>query len=69
MAWMIVAAFCIVVGSITKNLYWQYYPYIKGVTVQPISIALYVIYLILCMTPLVVNWKEDAKWRSMKSKI
>ena len=69
MLWLLGTGICILTGSVTKQLYWQYYPYIKGVTTQPVSIVLYIVYVLLCFTPLIINGKEDAKWRYLKSKI
>lgn len=69
MIWLLLSGACIVMGSVCKGLYWQYYPYIKGMTAQPIALVLYVVYFAMCVTPLIINWKEDAKWRSLKSKI
>ncbi len=69
LVWLLTAGAAVIAGGITKQLSWQYYPYIDGVLAQPVSIAIYALYFGLCITPTIINGKENAKWRCLKSKI
>lgn len=67
--WLITAGIGLLLGGLSGNLAWRYYPDIKGVTGQPLALILYLVYFALCATPLVINWREDSRWQSLKSKI
>lgn len=66
---LLAASLAIFVGSAHRLLYWQYYPSIKGATTDGLSVALYLIYFAVCATPIIIDWREDAKWQYLKSKI
>lgn len=64
--------FCLVYllgGIVSGNLYWRYFPSIKGVTAEPLAISFLIIYFFMCLTPIVINKREDKKWKSLESKI
>lgn len=47
----------------------QYFPYILMKEITPFSIAVYLSYFLLLLTPTLFNIWEDIKWYHMKSKI
>ena len=59
----------ILIGYITKGLYWKYFPTMRGVRFEPYSMSLYISYLALCLAPVAINIKEDWKWKAIESKI
>lgn len=62
------AAYIII--SIAKNIiYYNYYPvaYFNDTTVHPL--ITYTIYAILCYIPIIIDIKEDIRWKYLKSKI
>ena len=64
--------FCLVYllsGIVSGNLYWRYFPSIKGATAEPLAISFLIIYFFMCLTPIVINKREDKKWKSLESKI
>lgn len=69
---MLFLLFCggyILTGAFMGGLYWRYFPTMKGVGLTPYSISLFLCYLALCLMPVVINVKEDWKWKSLQSKI
>ncbi len=69
---MLFLVFCggyIMTGSALRGLYYRYFPTMKGVGLEPYPVSLYLCYLALCIAPVVINIKEDRKWKSILSKI
>jgi energy-coupling factor transport system permease protein len=58
---------CIILGAALGNLTWRYYPTTKGVGFTAGPICVYLVYLALCLTPVVINLTEDRKWRALQS--
>lgn len=57
-------------GGISGNLYWRYFPSIRGALVQPITVMLATLYLILCSMPIYIDRKEVVLWKkSLQSKV
>lgn len=59
----------IMIGVMRGGFYWRYFPTMKGVGFTPFSVSLYFSYLSLCLAPVVINVKEDWKWKAIQSKI
>ncbi len=59
----------ILVGIVSDNLYWKYFPSIKGVTIEPFTISFFAVYFAMCITPIAINKREDRKWKLSESKI
>mgnify|MGYP001105576331 FL=1 len=69
---MFFLAFCggyILSGAFMDGLYWRYFPTMKGVGLTPYSVSLFFCYFALCLAPVVINIKEDRKWKAIQSKI
>jgi energy-coupling factor transport system permease protein len=69
---MLFLLFCggyIISGAFMDGLYWRYFPTMKGVGLMPYPVSLYFCYFALCLAPVVINIKEDRKWKAMQSKI
>lgn len=56
-------------GWLLGGLGWRYYPNLKGAPVTPRTVSFWVVYLALCLTPVMLQWKEGRTWRSLQSKI
>ena len=67
--WMAGCGIYIVCGAALKAVYWQYYPVIKGNMAGVYSISVFVIYLALCLTPVIINICEERRWKTLKSEI
>ncbi len=67
--WLCFCAVYILSGIVSGNLYWRYFPNIKGVTLDPFTISFLIVYFAMCITPIVINKREDKKWKALESKI
>ena len=57
----------IILGAVLGGLRWTYYPMINGVTFGLFPLSLYLSYFALCITPLVLNVRENRKWNALRS--
>ena len=67
--WLCFCGFYIVAGWMAGGLSWQYYPIIKGTLTGAFPISFQLVYLTLCLTPVILNGMEDRKWKHLKSEI
>ena len=67
--WLCFCGFYIIAGVMAGGLRWQYYPVIKGTLTGAFPISFQLVYLALCMTPVILNKTEDRKWKHLQSKI
>jgi len=68
-AFLLLCGAYIIAGTFLGGLYFRYFPTVKGVGADIYSISLYTAYFALCAAPLVINILEDAKWKTIQSKI
>ena len=66
MAWLAFCGLFIISGWIAGGLDWVYYPLIKGAPVTPMTICFHLVYLALCLTPVILNRKEDRTWKHLQ---
>lgn len=59
----------IFIGIFNKSMYFRYFPSMQGKEINIYSISVFVSYLALCLTPVIINIREDRKWKLLKSKI
>jgi len=69
MAFLVFCGVYILIGSMFGGLYYRYFPTMKGVSLQVYPISLFLCYMLLCILPLVINIREDRKWKALQSKI
>lgn len=69
LAWLLLCGFYIVFGWLAGGLQWQYYPIMKGVLGGAFPVSFQFAYLALCLTPVIMNGKEDLAWKHLKSNI
>lgn len=65
-------AFCALflsAGGISGNLFWRYYPNMRGVLAQPLTVSLQAVYLLLCFLPVFIDRKEERMWKRLRSSI
>lgn len=65
--WLSFCGIYILSGWMVGTLEWRYYPTIKGVEVTPFSISFQLVYLALCLTPVILNRVEDRKWVRLRA--
>ena len=67
MLWLGFCLWYIVFGWISGGFYFRYYPSIKLADFGPYPLSFLLVYLALCLTPLILNGREDAKWKRLRS--
>lgn len=56
-------------GSLSGRLFWRYFPSIRGVLAEPLTVSFQIIYFAMCITPLIIDGREERQWKSLQSKI
>ncbi len=56
-------------GSLSGGLHWRYFPSIRGVLAEPLTVSFEIVYFALCITPVMIDGKEARTWKSLQSKI
>lgn len=51
-------------GLIIKKISYSYFPYADSVFLDISGISFYLVYLLLCLFPLIIDIKEDYRWKS-----
>ena len=69
LVYIILASAYLLLAVKTDIIYYTYYPvtYFNGMTIY--SVISYAIYTTLCFIPIIIDFKEDIKWKYLKSKI
>lgn len=67
--WMGFCLLYLLCGCLSGQLFWRYFPAIRGMLLQPITVSLQVTYFALCITPLVFDIHEERVWKSLRSEI
>lgn len=57
------------VGIYHKGIYFRYFPTLKGELWCQLSIVTYMAYSLILNTPVILNIREDLKWKTLKSRI
>lgn len=65
--WLLFCGVYIVSGWIAGGVYWRYYPTMKGVALSAFPVSFMLVYLALCLTPVILNIKEDRRWIHLRS--
>ena len=58
----------IFLGAALGGLKWRYYPTIKGVTTDAFPVSIYLIYIALCIMPVMLDIAADRQWRAIGAK-
>ena len=65
LCWLCFCGFYIFSGWMVGGLQWQYYPLLKGTLTGAFPVSFQLVYLALCLTPVVVNAVENRKWKRL----
>lgn len=57
---------CVVVSSACGNLFWRYFPDIRGMTDGPASVLTYFAFAGICIMPVLIDGREALYWHSLK---
>jgi energy-coupling factor transport system permease protein len=61
--WLALCGGALVAGWLGGGFAWQYFPALQVSSSLPMAAALRLLYLCLCLTPLILNGKEDLAWK------
>ena len=67
MVWLGFCGFYILMGTVALAFGFRYLPSIRFAGIHRQTIGFYVVYFLLCMSPVIINHLEDKKWKSMDS--
>jgi energy-coupling factor transport system permease protein len=57
------------IGIYYKGIYFRYFPTLKGDLLTQFSVGIYISYGLVLNTPMILNIREDIKWKTLKSRI
>lgn len=66
LAWLLYCGFFLFCGGMAKGFYWRYYPTAKGGPLTPLTVSLQLVYLALCLTPVILNMRADWAWHVLQ---
>lgn len=64
--WLGLCGFFICCGWLAGGLSFRYYPTVVCAPATPLNICFFAVYLALCLTPLLLNIKEDMVWAKLR---
>ena len=69
---MLYLGFCgfyLLAGMIASAFGFRYFPSIRYIGLNSLTLSFQFVYLIVCMMPIVLNWAEEKKWKAIHSKM
>jgi len=68
LCWLGFCGLFLLAGRMAHGFDFRYFPSIRGTIVTPASFMFYLVYFALCITPVVINIREEQIWNSIHSK-
>ena len=56
-------------GSLLGGMYFRFFPSMKMTDISPFSLSVFAAYLLLCSSPIIIEFWEVRKWKALRSKI
>lgn len=69
LAFLLLCAFCLVMGTAASAFSFRYYPGIRAGARTPLALSFQLVYTALCAMPILLNAFEERKWKSIHSKM
>lgn len=66
LVWLAFCGVYIMSGWIAGGVYFRYYPTMKGVELTAFPVSFMLVYLALCLTPVILNAKEARTWKRLR---
>jgi energy-coupling factor transport system permease protein len=66
LAFILACGAYIAAGALTGGLYFRYFPVITGVRGGIYPISLFAVYLVLCLMPVIINVRENYRWKTVE---
>lgn len=67
LAWLCFCCLIIIAGVLTNAFGFRYFPDIRYAALDITTIPFYCVYSALCITPVILNYKEEKKWKTSVS--
>lgn len=68
LAWLLVSGGVSIWGWAAGHLDWRWFPTIRGEFTTATAVC-FASYSLLCLTPLILRWKEERTWKRLRSEI
>lgn len=62
--WLAGCGAFLMVAWLTGGFYWNYYPTLRGAPAAPLTVLYWGVYLALCLTPVMVDYRDGRYWKS-----
>ena len=59
----------VITGNFLGAIYWRYYPSMKGVEAGILPASVFIVYMAMCLMPVILNVSEDRKWIRLQSAV
>jgi energy-coupling factor transport system permease protein len=69
LAFILVCGAYIAAGAFTGGLYFRYFPAVTGAWGGIYPISLFAVYLVLCLMPVIINVRENHRWKTLRKVI
>ena len=69
LVWLLLCGFYIVCGWAAGGIEFHYYPMMEGTQLGVFQLSFMLAYLLLCLTPIVLDAVEDIKWKHSSSEV
>lgn len=69
LAFLLFCGLFLLSGGLAGKLFWRYFPSIRGILAEPITILLEITFLMLCAMPVYLERKERYIWNYLRSNI
>lgn len=63
--WLCFCGGFLVSGALAGGFFWRYYPSVRGVTLTPLTAALFLCWLALCFTPAAMDQYAHQHWKKL----
>lgn len=63
---MIILTIILLIGALTGENSIKFFPNVKMVPISWFSVLVYISYFLLCISPVIVDFKEDIKWKYLQ---
>lgn len=67
--WLCFCGIYIICGALAGGLFWRWYPTVRGVLTEPLSVSVLTVFLALCLSPLILDGHEERIWKRARNRM
>ncbi len=67
MVWLCFCGVYLITGTMASAFSFRYFPSIRGVPINVVTLSFQLVYFMLCTTPILLNILEDRRWKAIYS--